>query len=89
MPYTERVRLRRVSQFILDGLSMLQDSPTAAKAYTHASTLDPLDPKPLSNLSAMYFEMGLYGKYVTRFLVCCFSDISVHVNRLAKENSQG
>ena len=85
MLYTERARLRRVSQFILDGLSILQDSPTAAKAYTLASTLDPLDP----NLSAMYFEMGLYGKYVTRFLVCCFSGIPVHVNRLAKENSQG
>ena len=64
MPYTKWVTLRKVGQFVLDGLSMLQESQIAAKAYIKASTLDPLDPKPLSNLSAMYYEMGLYDKYV-------------------------
>lgn len=67
MRYTKRVTLRKVGQIILDGLSLLRKFQIAAKAYIKASTLDPLDPldpKPLSNLSAMYFEMGLYGKYV-------------------------
>lgn len=36
----------------------------ATNAYNKASKLDLKDPKPLSNLSAMYYEMGLYTQCI-------------------------